>query len=151
MAQVDGIRFGTDGWRAVMCEEFTFPNVRVVVQAIANYLHDSGLSERGVVVAYDARFLSERFASEAASVLAGNGIRSYITSRDTPTPVAAHAVVHGGRAGAIMFTASHNPPEYNGIKWIPEYGGPAMPDVTQEIERQIAKVQATGGESRAQV
>ncbi|MEW5866695.1 MAG: phosphoglucomutase/phosphomannomutase family protein [Bacillota bacterium] len=151
MAQVDGIKFGTDGWRAVMCEEFTFPNVRVVVQAIANYLRDSGLSERGVVVAYDSRFLSERFASEAASVLAGNGIRAYITSRDTPTPVAAHAVVHGGRAGAIMFTASHNPPEYNGIKWIPEYGGPAMPDVTQEIERQIAKVQATGETSPAKV
>ncbi|MBC7082078.1 MAG: phosphoglucomutase/phosphomannomutase family protein [Firmicutes bacterium] len=138
------IRFGTDGWRAVMCEDFTFPNVRVVVQAIAGYLNETGLAGKGVVVAYDARFLSERFAQEAASVLAGNGINVWVTSRDTPTPVAAHAVVHGRRAGAVMFTASHNPPEYNGVKWIPEYGGPAMPDVTSEIERHIAEVEATG-------
>ncbi len=146
---MSSIRFGTDGWRAVMCEEFTFPNVRVVIQAIAGYLQGAGLAGKGVVVAYDARFLSEKFAQEAASVLAGNGIRAYVTSRDTPTPVAAHAVVHGKRAGAVMFTASHNPPEYNGVKWIPEYGGPAMPDITQEIERHIAKVQATGEVKRA--
>ncbi|MGE5573810.1 MAG: phosphoglucomutase/phosphomannomutase family protein [Bacteroidota bacterium] len=143
------IRFGTDGWRAVMCEEFTFPNVRVVIQAIASYLHEAGLADRGVVVAYDARFLSERFAQEAASVLAGNGIGAWVTSRDTPTPVAAHAVVHGKHAGAVMFTASHNPPEYNGVKWIPEYGGPAMPEVTSEIERHIARVQAADELRRA--
>ncbi|MGE5587214.1 MAG: phosphoglucomutase/phosphomannomutase family protein [Clostridia bacterium] len=138
------IRFGTDGWRAVMCDEFTFSNVRVVVQAIADYLNETGLGGKGVVVAYDARFLSERFAQEAASVLAGNGMSVWVTSRDTPTPVAAHAVVHGKRAGAVMFTASHNPPEYNGLKWIPEYGGPAMPDVTSEIEKRIARVEGTG-------
>ncbi len=136
---MSGIRFGTDGWRAVIAEGFTFPNVRMVVRAIAEYLHDFGLAGKGVVVAYDARFLSERFASEAASVLAASGIRAYVTSRDTPTPVAAHAVLRGARAGAIMFTASHNPPEYNGLKWIPEYGGPAMPDVTSEIEKRIAR------------
>ena len=142
------IRFGTDGWRAVMCEDFTFPNVRVVVQAIADYLNETSLAGKGVVVAYDARFLSERFAQEAASVLVANGINVWVTSRDTPTPVAAYAVVHGKRAGAVMFTASHNPPEYNGVKWIAEYGGPAMPDVTSEIERHIAKVEATGGVER---
>lgn len=151
MAKMSHIRFGTDGWRAVMCDEFTFSNVRLVVRAIADYLSETGLGGKGVVVAYDARFLSERFAQEAASVLAANGVNVWVTSRDTPTPVAAHAVVHGKRAGAVMFTASHNPPEYNGLKWIPEYGGPAMPDVTSEIEKRIAQVEgAWRGESPGQ-
>ncbi|MCR4403551.1 MAG: phosphoglucomutase/phosphomannomutase family protein [Firmicutes bacterium] len=148
VAKMGDIRFGTDGWRAVMCDEFTFSNVRRVVQAIADYLREADLAGRGVVVAYDARFLSERFAQEAASVLAENGVNVWITSRDTPTPVAAHAVVQGQRAGAVMFTASHNPPEYNGLKWIPEYGGPAMPDVTTEIEKRISTAEGGGKAGR---
>lgn len=134
------IKFGTDGWRAIMCDTFTFGNVRMVVQAIADYLISREIAHRGVIVGHDPRFLGERFAREAASVLAGNGIRVMVTDGDAPTPTVAHAVADSGAAGAIMFTASHNPPEYNGIKWIPEYAGPAFSDVTSEIERRIAEV-----------
>lgn len=135
------IRFGTDGWRAIMCDTFTFNNVRIVVQAIAAYLLDKD-DQRPVFVGHDARFLAERFADEACGVLAASGIRTLRAPTDLPTPVVAFAVTHVGCAGAIMFTASHNPPEYNGIKFIPDYGGPASPEITHAIEQNIRNLQA---------
>ncbi|MFZ5451562.1 MAG: phosphoglucomutase/phosphomannomutase family protein [Thermodesulfobacteriota bacterium] len=128
------IKFGTSGWRGIIAEDFTFANARLVCQAIADYLTAEGLSVKGVVIGYDTRFLSEVFAATAAEVLAGNGIPSYFTDRDCPTPVVSFAIREGQRAGGINITASHNPPEYNGVKFSPASGGPAPETVTKPIE-----------------
>jgi phosphoglucomutase len=132
------IQFGTSGWRGVLAEDFTFPNVRLVCQAIAEYLRREGLTHQGVVIGYDTRFLSEDFAATAAEVMAGNGIPCYFTSRDTPTPVISFAIREGHRSGGINVTASHNPPQYNGIKFSPAQGGPAPNAITSVIEGLIA-------------
>lgn len=132
------LRFGTDGWRAVMAEEFTFANVRFATQAIARYLKAHDLAHRGVVVGHDTRFLSDRFARCVVEVLAGAEIRSLLLEGDAPTPVVASTVLDRQAAGAIMVTASHNPPEWNGLKFIPDYGGPASPEITAEIEENMA-------------
>lgn len=129
------IKFGTSGWRGIFCDDFTMDNVRVVTQAIADHLHEAGLSSKGVVVGYDARFMGRDFARETVRVLAGAGIKSYLCQRDTPTPVIAHEVLQRKAAGAINFTASHNPYDYNGIKFSSAWGGPALPEVTNDIER----------------
>ena len=138
------IKFGTDGWRAVMADDFTFSNVRLVTQAIACFLQKHPLKGNGVVIGYDNRFLSEHFAEEAAKVMAGNGVKALVVNRAAPTPVTAFAITTYKACGAIMLTASHNPPEYNGIKFIPEYAGPALPDVTDKIEEELARVTKTG-------
>ena len=122
-----------------MAEDFTFANVRVVAQAIADYLKAHNLNKREILTGYDARFLSEHFAETVAEVMIGNGIPTLIAEEDLPTPVLAFAVKDRKAAGAVMITASHNPPEYNGIKFIPEYAGPAFPEITEEIEKNIAK------------
>lgn len=129
------ITFGTSGWRGIFCEDFTLDNVRVVTQAIADYLRSMGVHEQGLVVGHDSRFLGEKFARETACVLAGDGIPSYLCNRDTPTPVIAYEILRRKTAGGINFTASHNPADYNGMKFSPESGGPALPSVTDEIER----------------
>jgi phosphomannomutase len=135
------IKFGTDGWRAVMAREFTFDNVALVAQAIANYVKDQPGWERGIVIGYDARLLSDLFADTIAAVLTANGIPAFITDRDTPTPVTVYTIRARGLAGAVMITASHNPPQYNGIKFIPEACHPALPETTNAIEEQIAYCQ----------
>src|SRR4030042_5356004 len=117
------IKFGTSGWRGVLAEDFTFANARLVCQAIADYLKEQGLASRGVVIGYDTRFQSEAFARAAAEVMAGNHIPCYCTTRDCPTPVVSFAIREGSHAGGINITASHNPPEYNGIKFSPAAGG----------------------------
>ena len=135
------IKFGTSGWRGVIGEDFTFENVRVATQGIANYLKKTGQRGTGVVVAYDTRFLSEKFAAEAARMLAFNGIRAFLCNRDVPTPCAAFETVRRKAMAAINFTASHNPPEYNGLKFSTSNGAPALPEVTKAIEREIHAVQ----------
>lgn len=134
------IKFGTDGWRAIMNDRFTFSNVRLVTQAIALFLMRRKIADKGVVIGYDARFMSERFAREVCRVLAGNGIPSYLPQRDIPTPVATHAILVKNAAGAIIITASHNPPEYNGIKFMPWYASPAGADITSDIEEELARL-----------
>ncbi len=129
------IKFGTSGWRAIFCEDFTLDNVRVVVQAIADNLHAEGLADRGVVIGCDARFMGADFSRETARILAGAGIKSYCCQRDTPTPVISHELLRRKAAGAINFTASHNPYNYNGIKFSPASGGPALPETTNDIEQ----------------
>ena len=119
------IKFGTSGWRAILADEFTFPRVRIAVQAIADYLKEERLHNKPVVIGYDTRFLSEDFAKTAAGVLAANGMESLLCVRDTPTPVVAFEVLHKKAAGGIIFTASHNPPTYNGLKFNSAWGGPA--------------------------
>jgi alpha-D-glucose phosphate-specific phosphoglucomutase len=136
------IKFGTDGWRAIIAEEFTFHNVELVSQAIANYIHKVGQEDQGLVIGYDNRFLSEKFAEIVGEVMLGNGIPVYITAGACPTPVTAFAILEKKAAGAIMLTASHNPSFYNGLKFIPDYAGPAIPEITNEIEKQLQQVMA---------
>jgi alpha-D-glucose phosphate-specific phosphoglucomutase len=131
---VHKIKFGTSGWRGILAEDFTLENVRVVTQAIADHLRSIGEYEKGLVIGHDSRFFAERFARETARILAGAGIKSFVCKRDTPTPVIAFELLRRGCDGAINFTASHNPYEYNGIKFSPAWGGPAMPDTTNDIE-----------------
>jgi len=135
------IKFGTDGWRGLMSADFTVNNVRVVAQAIADYVASRGLARYGVVVGYDSRRGSKEYAKACAEVLAGNGVPVYMTATDVPTPLVAFATVRLRAGGAVMITASHNPPDYNGIKFIPHYGGPASAEITQEIEKLIAKAE----------
>lgn len=129
------ISFGTSGWRGILCEDFTFENVKVVTQAIVDYLKATGEADKGVIVGSDTRFMGRRFTEEAAQVLAGAGIKALLCNRDVPTPVISFEILRRGAAGGINFTASHNPPEYNGIKFSPSWGGPALPETTKEIER----------------
>jgi len=129
------ITFGTSGWRGILCEDFTFENVKIVTQAIADYLKAGGEADKGVIIGRDTRFMGKRFTEEAAGVLAGAGIKALLCSRDVPTPVISFEILRRGAAGGINFTASHNPPEYNGIKFSPSWGGPALPETTRDIEQ----------------
>ncbi len=131
------IRFGTDGWRGVIAEDYTFDNVRRAAQGFASFLLQQGRSDEWVVIGYDKRFQSEHFALAAAEVLAGNGLRVYLTQDATPTPVIAYAVVHQKACGAINITASHNPPTDNGFKVRDEHGGAIPPQQLKEIEALI--------------
>jgi len=140
------IRFGTSGWRAVLGEEFTFPNARRVVTAIAR-VTASGSGSPALVLASDTRFLNERFVDEAFRVLVREGIRPLRADRDAPTPAVAFTIRRLGAAGGVNFTASHNPPEFNGIKFSTADGAPALPDVTAKIEAEIAKTSEADAES----
>jgi phosphomannomutase len=133
------IKFGTDGWRGIIADDFTFPNVRKVTRAIASYLETAYTKDRPVLVAYDTRFLADQFAQTAAQVLADLGWTVKVTERDCPTPVIAYNARHLNSAGALMFTASHNPAPYCGIKYIPDYAGPATPEITDTI---VANIEA---------
>jgi phosphoglucomutase len=132
------IKFGTSGWRAIMGREFTFKNVRTVVQAIATYLKKRFPERKiSVVVNYDTRFLSERYAFEAAKVLSNNNIYVFLTDRDAPSQAQAHQIIKRKAQGGVNFTASFNPPEYNGLKLNTETGAPALPEITDQIEEEI--------------
>ncbi|ELZ03155.1 phosphoglucosamine mutase [Natrialba chahannaoensis JCM 10990] len=134
---MNAITFGTDGWRATL-ETFTTPRVRMVGQGVATYLADEG-RDAPVVVGYDARETSRGFAEELARVLCANGFDVLLPERDCPTPLVAHAIVERGLAGGLAITASHNPPEYNGVKFIPHTGAPALPEVTDAIADRLAE------------
>lgn len=136
------IKFGTDGWRAKIAEDYTFENVRYCTQGTAEYLLKEGLAERGMVVGYDMRFLSEDFAAAAAEVLAGNGITAYLAKRAEPTPVLSYAILPLRAAGGIWITASHNPPADNGFKLRSAYAGAAAPETLTEVEERIHTAQA---------
>ena len=139
------IKFGTAGWRGIISDDFTFKNVEIVSQAIADVLNEEyPLEEIEVAVGYDSRFQGENFAKTAASVLAGNGIKVSFSLIDVPTPVISHHVIANKLKGALNITASHNPPQYSGIKYSPSSGGPALPETTKKIESNIKKVQACG-------
>src|SRR5213596_1138269 len=131
------IRFGTSGWRAVMAEEFTFANVRRAVTGIARYVASQRPSGARVIVGRDPRFLGETFCSMAAEILAAHGITPVVASEAAPTPALSYAVIQTKADGVINFTASHNPPEYNGIKFSTPDGCPALPEVTKQIEQEI--------------
>jgi phosphomannomutase len=140
------IRFGTDGWRAVVADDFTYANVRAVAQGAAWYLGDE---PRPVVVGHDSRYCAELFARDVARVLVANGRSVILLDRVTPTPAVSWTIVAEKAAGAVVVTASHNSMEFNGIKYKPDFGGSAPPEVVAEIERLTARaleegVQATG-------
>jgi len=137
------IKFGTSGWRAIVAEEFTVANIRLAVAGIAAYVKTLPAPHR-VLIGRDPRFLGESFVLEAAKVLAGAGITPIVIPDAAPTPAISYAVRTMKTSGAINFTASHNPPEYNGIKFSTPDGAPALPEVTKQIEAAIAALQASG-------
>ncbi|NJR52279.1 MAG: phosphoglucomutase/phosphomannomutase family protein [Leptolyngbyaceae cyanobacterium CSU_1_3] len=137
------IKFGTDGWRGVIADDFTFSNVCKVTRAIARYLETAYSHDRPVLIGYDTRFLADQFAQTAAAVLADLGWRVQLVDRDCPTPVIAFQAQRLNSAGALMFTASHNPPIYCGIKYIPDYGGPATTQITDAIVANLTAVSET--------
>ena len=128
------ITFGTSGWRAILADEFTFANVRIAVAAIAQHLQQTGEASKGVLVAGDYRFLSEDFMKLTAGVLAGHGITTYMTPVGTPTPTVSYELIRRKLAGSINFTASHNPSQYQGLKFNGSDGGPAPVQVTMALE-----------------
>ena len=153
------IAFGQSGWRGIIAEDFTFTGVRAVSQAIGEHIRaqDPHAGERGVVIGYDTRFLSEAFAAQVARVLAAQGVKALLCGRDTPTPVVASEILRRRAAGGVIITASGDPPEYNGMKFSTDWGGPAFPRVTQEIQERanallggprVAEVPSSEAEAR---
>jgi len=138
------IKFGTDGWRAVIAEDFTFENVRLVAQATAEWLKREKQASKGVVVGFDTRFLSGTFASAVAEVMAGNDIHVALTSSFVPTPALSWAVRDRAAGGGVMITASHNPARWNGFKVKPYYGGSAPAEITSAIENAIPAIVSSG-------
>src|ERR1700747_3890258 len=143
------IKFGTSGWRAVMAEEFTFANVRRAVHGIARYIVSQKPKGAKVIVGRDPRFLGETFCSMAAEILSAHGITPLVIAEAAPTPAISYAVIQAKADGAINFTASHNPPEYNGIKFSTPDGAPALPEVTQRIEKEIASGEQLAVDSKS--
>ena len=131
------IRFGTDGWRGMIAEDYTFNNVRRVAQGFSDYLLSQGNRGEWVVIGYDKRFQSENFAAACAEVLVANDLRVYLTQEATPTPVISYSVVDKGAVGAINITASHNPPSDNGFKVRNRFGGAIAPEGLTDIEKRI--------------
>jgi len=131
------IKFGTSGWRAVMAEEFTFANVHRAVHGIARYVSSQRPSGAKVLVGRDPRFLGETFCAMAVDILSSYGITALLIAEPAPTPTISYAVIQSKADGAVNFTASHNPPEYNGIKFSTPDGAPSLPEVTKAIEVEI--------------
>ena len=136
------IKFGTDGWRAVISDTFTFANLQLVAQAIADYvLEEAGDDRPEVIVGFDTRFLSDRYAAEVSRVMAGNNIVTHLTRADAPTPAISYAVVHKQAVAGVVITASHNPPRYNGLKLKAAFGGTALPGQADRVEAHLVRNQ----------
>src|SRR4029079_2791486 len=142
------IKFGTSGWRAIIADEFTFANVRLATEAIGRYVKRRNPSPT-LLVGYDTRFASEDFGREVARVLSSQNIRARLCAQAVPTPGVAFTIMREKLDGAINITASHNPGEYNGIKFSTPDGAPALPEVTSEIESEIVQLQQSNWEFTA--
>lgn len=142
------IKFGTDGWRAIIAEDFTFANVRALAASIARFLKESGLDSRGLVVGYDTRFASDRFAEAIAEVVTAAGVPVQLADRFAPTPAISYAVIARGAGGAAVVTSSHNPASWNGVKYKPEYAGSASPEVVARLEAPLDEILAAGAPAR---
>ncbi|MEM9952633.1 MAG: phosphoglucomutase/phosphomannomutase family protein [Chloroflexota bacterium] len=140
------ISFGTDGWRAVIADTFTFANLRLVSQAVADSINEShlGNDKPSVVIGFDTRFLSDRFATETARVMAANGIVAWLSRADAPTPSISYNVKEKGANAGIVITASHNPPRYSGFKLKADYGGSATPEQSQRVEQHLRRMELDG-------
>ena len=146
------IKFGTSGWRGLIARDFTFDNVRLATQAIAQYLTSlPDTASKTVIMGYDTRFLGREFSLAAAEVLAANGLTPLLCNRDTPTPVIAHTIRARKALGGINMTASHNPAEYQGLKFSTSNGAPAHPEVTRQIEANVARLQEQNWSFKAAV
>src|SRR5437773_8055999 len=142
------IKFGTSGWRAIIADEFTFGNVRLATEAIGRYVKRRNPSPV-LLVGYDTRFASEDFGREVARVLSSQNIRARLCAQAVPTPGVAFTIMLEKLDGAINITASHNPGEYNGLKFSTSDGAPALPEVTTEIENEIVQLQQANWEFTA--
>ncbi|MFZ0953010.1 MAG: phosphoglucomutase/phosphomannomutase family protein, partial [Candidatus Sulfotelmatobacter sp.] len=131
------IKFGTDGWRGIIADDFTFDNVRRVAGAIASYVLKYEEAKHGVIIGYDTRFASQRAAQVAAEVIAGAGIPVKLANDYTPTPAVSYAVKDKGAAGGVMITSSHNPWNWNGVKFKGNFGGSATPAIMKRIEEEL--------------
>jgi phosphomannomutase len=140
------ISFGTDGWRGIISFDFTFPRAVIVAEAVRRYLAETGYGDKPVLIGYDNRFLAQEFAANTANYLSGAGQPVSVFSATVPTPVCAFGVMKLQAAGALMFTASHNPFYYLGIKFIPYFAGPAEAETTQRITEIIREIEASGME-----
>ena len=145
---MDKIKFGTDGWRGVIAEDFTFANVRRVAAAVASYVREESEPKRGLIVGYDMRFLSAGFAQAVAETIAAAGIPVWLANAGTPTPAVSYAVVARKSAGAVMITASHNPYRWNGIKFKAPYGGSAEPAIIKRIETHLHRLDRARSQPR---
>jgi phosphomannomutase len=141
---VNTIRFGTDGWRGVIADDFTFENVRTVAFAIARYIVRAEKPGQGVIVGYDNRFGSERFAQAVAETMAMAGVPVWLSTSPCPSPAVSLLVRQRAAAGGVMITASHNPYRWNGIKFKASYGSSALPSIVEQIEQELATVQVRG-------
>lgn len=139
-SQGNKIKFGTDGWRGIIAQDFTFRNVKICAQAIASHLSRSHDTVHGVVVGYDTRFLSDRFAQIVCDVISSNGIPVFLSDKPIPTPACSLGVKQLGASLGVMVTASHNPKEWNGLKIKSAEGGSASPEIISEIEARISNV-----------
>ena len=135
------IKFGTDGWRGVIAEDFTFANARIVAQGIARYIVRCEDARKGVIIGYDHRFASDSIAGAAADVLSASGTPVWLTDKPCPTPAVSLLVRQHGAAGGLMITASHNPYQWNGIKYKASYGSSALPSIVAQIETELDVVQ----------
>ena len=133
----ENIKFGTDGWRDIIADKFTFKNVSIVTKAIGNYVLNHLDKDLPILVGYDNRFLADKFAERSTNELIKLGLKVHLSSSAIPTPVIAFWASKIKTSGAIQFTASHNPPIYCGIKYITNYGGPAPVEVTNEITKYV--------------
>src|SRR5215471_14567116 len=138
------IKFGTSGWRGVIAEDFTFANVRLALTAIAEHVNSKS-AQPAILVAYDTRFYSEEFSQLAVDILQHHGIRALLCDTFTPTPAVAFEIMRRKLDGAINFTASHNPAQYHGLKFSSSDAGPALPEITKDIEARAARLAANGG------
>jgi len=134
------VKFGTDGWRGIIADDFTYENVRVAARAIALYVLEHEDAQAGVCVGYDTRFGSRSFARVVAEVLAAAGIPVALASKVTPTPELSFAVRGHRAAGGVMITSSHNPAEWNGVKYKASYGGSGSPSIIASIETYLGKL-----------
>ena len=144
------IRFGTDGWRALIAEDFTFENVARCAHGLCAQLKEAGVADQGLVVGYDTRFLSPEFAETVAAVCSAQGIKVFFANKPAPTPVLSYNVLHHQAGGAAIITASHNPSQWNGFKFKPDYAGSATQEITDRLEQSIAQIAPSSVQSGAQ-
>jgi len=141
---IPAIKFGTDGWRGVIAEDFTFANARIVAHAIARYVVRGEDARKGVIVGYDHRYASDRVAAAGAEVISASGTPVWLTDKPCPTPTVSFLVRHQKAAGGMVITASHNPYRWNGIKYKASYGSSALPSIVAQIEKELAGVLEKG-------
>src|SRR6267378_333707 len=138
------IEFGTDGWRGIIAEDFTFANARRVAEAIARYVVRGEDARKGVIVGYDHRYASDTVARRVAEVFSSTGTPVWLANRPCPTPAVSYLVRKRNAAGGVVVTASHNPYNWNGIKYKASYGSSALPSIVAQIESELAFVQSSG-------